>query len=112
LIGKLRHVFRAAPKRGAQVGVDPLEIVEKSRRRDVARDAEARPVGNGAIGLQEEAALVIPDVFLVIRGRSARRARGRRANADTRGKKLSSNESHDKDSGRLGAESQGSVPQP
>src|ERR1700750_744424 len=68
LIGKLRDIFGPRTEGRAHVGVDALEVVEESRRGDVAGDAEAWPVGNRAIRLQENAALVITDVFLVIGG--------------------------------------------
>ena len=80
-VREVRHIFRPAPERCAHVGIDALQIIEKCRRRDVPRNSEARPIRNRAIGLQKQSALVIEDVFLVIRFGSAAR---RNCNADTR----------------------------
>jgi hypothetical protein len=64
LVGKLRDRFVAAAEYGAGIGVDAFEIVEKTGRGDVPGDAEAGAVGDGAVGLQEQAAFVIPNGFV------------------------------------------------
>lgn len=122
MIGELCHVFRTAAKRCAVIGIDALQIVEKSGRRDVARNPEARSVGNRAVRLEEESALVVPDIFIVIRARPSGSARSawitwrRSSDANTGRKELrnkqSYNQSCDRGNVRWKAESQGSVPRP
>jgi hypothetical protein len=107
LIRKLRHILRPASERSAGVGIDPFEIVKKSRRRHMPRNPEARPVRHRSICLQEKSAFVIEDVSLVIRGR---RSRKRRLKADTHRKKPGNDQAHDNPNFRMCAKSQSHPP--
>ena len=80
-VRELRDGLIAPAEHRAGIGVDALEIVEKAGRLDVSGDAEARSVGNGAVGLQEQPAVVVPDGFLA---RRLGRGNGRRSD-DQRG---------------------------
>jgi hypothetical protein len=64
LIGKLRYGLVAAAEDGASVGVNALEIVKKTGRGDVTGDTEARAVGDGPVGLEVQAAFVVPNGFV------------------------------------------------
>jgi len=64
LVGEVRDRFRAAPENGAGIVViDTFEVVEEIRSVDAAGNAEARAIGDRAVGNQQDAAVVVPDGF-------------------------------------------------
>ena len=64
MVGEMRQRFGTAAENGAGIVViDAFEIVEETRGGDAAGNAEARAVGDRAVGDQQNAAVVVPDGF-------------------------------------------------
>src|SRR5262249_38735563 len=90
-IRKLLHRFCAAAKRCALIGVDAFEPHQKIARAQLSRYEEAHSVRKGALSLEKHAAVIAPNILLLVDALSVltllREAEGSRGQENKKGDK-------------------------
>jgi len=65
LLWEFRDDIVPPMKHGAEVRIDALQVIKVARSRGPATEAEARALGDTAVGHEDKAAVVIPNGFFV-----------------------------------------------